>query len=164
MGTALAVILLIVYDNTTTRLDLRADWGFSTLVEFHGKRVLFDTGANAEIFLTNLHTLGIEKSSIQKTIISHQQPDHSSALYRVLPSGLIDFLDGLGHDSRRTLSAQVGPGMYTTGETAGSPPEQALVVETEKGIVTPGGWPQPGSAPTVETRENQRHRRATRLT
>ncbi len=163
MRTALAVILLIVYDNTTTRLDLRADWGFSTLVEFHGQRVLFDTGANAEIFLTNLHTLGIEKSSIQKTIISHQQPDHSSALYRVLPSGLIDFLDGLGHDSRRTLSAQVGPGMYTTGEIAGSPPEQALVIETEKGIVMLVSCAHPGIARMVETVEKQRNVRGIRL-
>jgi hypothetical protein len=29
---------------------MKKDWGFSALIEYDGKRVLFDTGNNADIF------------------------------------------------------------------------------------------------------------------
>ncbi|HOO53878.1 MAG TPA: hypothetical protein PLM24_02835 [Methanothrix sp.] len=37
--------ITIIYDNASLREDLRADWGFSALVEARGRRILFDTGA-----------------------------------------------------------------------------------------------------------------------
>src|SRR6266851_5150852 len=84
--------LTIVYDNTSVRPDLKSDWGFSALVDFHGQRVLFDVGGKPDIFLANLKQLGIEKSSIQTTIISHEQV-RSDGIYKVLPAGLVYFLD-----------------------------------------------------------------------
>ena len=35
------------------------DWGFAALVEYGGKRILFDTGNNAEIFAHNVEAKGI---------------------------------------------------------------------------------------------------------
>jgi metal-dependent hydrolase (beta-lactamase superfamily II) len=34
----------IVYDNTTKRRDLIADWGFACYIEADNKNILFDTG------------------------------------------------------------------------------------------------------------------------
>ena len=49
----MAVKITILYDNTApVKAGLRADWGFSALVEVdRGKTILFDTGANGEILL-----------------------------------------------------------------------------------------------------------------
>jgi 7,8-dihydropterin-6-yl-methyl-4-(beta-D-ribofuranosyl)aminobenzene 5'-phosphate synthase len=154
--------LTIVYDNTSIRPDLPSDWGFSALVDFRGQRILFDQGAKPGLFQQNLKALGIDPSSIQKTLISHQHPNHSGAMYRALPSGLIDFMDGL---SRPHLAppAQLGPGIYTTGEISGSPPEQALVIETSQGIVMLVSCAHPGIVRMVETVEKQRNVGSIRL-
>src|SRR5260370_30648088 len=160
--------LTIVYDNTSTRPGLKSDWGFSALVDFHGQRVLFDVGSKPEIFLDNLKQLGIEKSSIQATVISHDQAIHSGGIYKVLPAGLINFLDSfskrypeadaVGLEARRgTAPAQLGAGIYSTGEIAGSPPEQALVIETSKGLVMLVSCAHPGIVKMVETAEKQRN-------
>ncbi len=34
----------IIYDNESRREDLKADWGFSCLVEARGKKIIFDAG------------------------------------------------------------------------------------------------------------------------
>jgi 7,8-dihydropterin-6-yl-methyl-4-(beta-D-ribofuranosyl)aminobenzene 5'-phosphate synthase len=164
----------IVYDNTAVRPDLKTDWGFSALVDFQGQRVLFDVGSKPEIFLANLKQLGIEKTSIQSTIISHEQASHTGGIYKVLPAGLIYFLDSfskrypaadaVGLESRRSNApVQLGPGIYSTGEIAGSPPEQALVIETSKGLVMLVSCAHPGIAKMVETVEKQRNTKSIRM-
>jgi 7,8-dihydropterin-6-yl-methyl-4-(beta-D-ribofuranosyl)aminobenzene 5'-phosphate synthase len=166
--------LTIVYDNTTVRPDLKTDWGFSVLVDFQGQRILFDVGSKPDIFLANLKQLGIEKSSIQTTLISHEHAAHSGGVYKVLPAGLIYFLDSfskrypeadaVGLEARRgTAPAQLGTGIYSTGEIAGSPPEQALVIETSKGLVLLVSCAHPGIAKMVETVEKQRNAKNIRM-
>jgi len=48
--------VIIIYDNTSTKSDLQADWGFSALVEIEGRRILFDTGADGDILLVKSPT------------------------------------------------------------------------------------------------------------
>ncbi|HEY6391270.1 MAG TPA: MBL fold metallo-hydrolase [Bryobacteraceae bacterium] len=166
--------LTIVYDNTSVRPDLRTDWGFSVLADVRGQRVLFDVGSKPDIFLGNLKQLGIEKSSIQSTIISHEHASHAGGIYKVLPAGLIYFLDSfskkypeadaVGLEARRSNApAQLGPGIYSTGEIAGSPPEQALVIETPKGLVMLVSCAHPGIAKMVEMVEKQRNAKSIRM-
>ena len=159
-GALCATELTIVYDNTSIRPDLRADWGFSAVLDVRGQRILFDIGAKPEIFDANLHALGIEKSSIQKAIISHEH----SPLSRILPASVADFLASLGQDGKRlTAPVQLAPGIYTTGEIPGSPPEQALAIETSKGIVMLVSCAHPGISRMVEIVEKQRNVRSIRL-
>ena len=40
----------ILYDSFGKNPSLTIDWGFAALVEYGGKRILFDTGNNAKIF------------------------------------------------------------------------------------------------------------------
>jgi 7,8-dihydropterin-6-yl-methyl-4-(beta-D-ribofuranosyl)aminobenzene 5'-phosphate synthase len=152
--------ITIVYDNTAARPDLKAAWGFSAVVDFQGQRILFDVGSKADIFLPNLKQLGIDKSSIQSTIISHEESSHSGGFYRMLPAGLIYFLDGF---SKRKPPAQLGPGLYSTGDIEGSPPEQALLIETSKGLVVLVSCAHPGIARMVETIEKQRNVKSIRM-
>ncbi|MGB9319530.1 MAG: hypothetical protein WCB77_02865, partial [Pseudolabrys sp.] len=42
--------ITILYDAFGKDASMRKDWGFSALVEVAGKRILFDTGDNRDIF------------------------------------------------------------------------------------------------------------------
>jgi len=50
----------IIYNNTSTRSDLQADWGFSALIEVNEKKILFDTGAGGGILFSNMEKLEID--------------------------------------------------------------------------------------------------------
>ena len=63
---------------------LKMDWGFSAFVEYEGKRVLFDTGNNAEIFAHNVKALGIDLTRLDFVVISHRHGDHTSGLHHLL--------------------------------------------------------------------------------
>ena len=50
--------ITILYDSFGKFLPLTMDWGFAALVEYRGKRILFDTGNNARIFEHNVKATG----------------------------------------------------------------------------------------------------------
>jgi 7,8-dihydropterin-6-yl-methyl-4-(beta-D-ribofuranosyl)aminobenzene 5'-phosphate synthase len=56
------------------------DWGFAALVEYGGKRVLFDTGNDAGIFERNVAALGIDLTRLDAVVISHRHGDHTTGL------------------------------------------------------------------------------------
>jgi len=60
----------IIYDNTAFRKDLQADWGFSALVEIKERKILFDTGADGRILLSNMEKLKINPEEIKELRIS----------------------------------------------------------------------------------------------
>ena len=71
----------IVYDNTAFRKDLQSDWGFSCLVEVENvPRILFDTGTEGRILLSNMGKLGIDPSLIEEVFISHSHLDHTGGI------------------------------------------------------------------------------------
>ena len=70
----------IIYDNTTLKTELKADWGFSALIEIKERKILFDTGANGRILLSNMEKLGINPKEIEEVFISHSHFDHTGGL------------------------------------------------------------------------------------
>ena len=46
--------ITILYDAFGKPSTMKKDWGFSALIEYGGKRILFDTGNNADIFAHNV--------------------------------------------------------------------------------------------------------------
>src|SRR5215468_6372307 len=54
------------------------DWGFSALVHYNGKTILFDTGNSATSFEHNVKTLGVDLSKVDIAILSHRHVDHIS--------------------------------------------------------------------------------------
>jgi 7,8-dihydropterin-6-yl-methyl-4-(beta-D-ribofuranosyl)aminobenzene 5'-phosphate synthase len=56
------------------------EWGYAALVEVDGRKILYDTGANPDIVLKNAATLGIDLSSVQDVVISHNHGDHTGGL------------------------------------------------------------------------------------
>jgi 7,8-dihydropterin-6-yl-methyl-4-(beta-D-ribofuranosyl)aminobenzene 5'-phosphate synthase len=56
------------------------EWGFSALVEADGHRVLVDTGYRPDTVLQNAKELGIDLSSVQEVILTHNHDDHVGGL------------------------------------------------------------------------------------
>jgi len=74
----------ILYDAFGKSPKLTKDWGFSAFVEYGGKRILFDTGNNAEIFAHNAKAMGIDLNRLDFVVISHRHADHTSGLNYLL--------------------------------------------------------------------------------
>ncbi|MBC8383035.1 MAG: MBL fold metallo-hydrolase, partial [Candidatus Cloacimonetes bacterium] len=57
MGLTLLFILMkitIIFDNTTIDTTLQPSWGFAALIEVDDSRILFDTGDNGKILMSNM--------------------------------------------------------------------------------------------------------------
>ena len=63
---------------------MKKDWGFSAYIEYGGKKILFDTGNNADIFAHNVQAKGIDLTKLDFAIISHRHGDHTSGLNYLL--------------------------------------------------------------------------------
>src|SRR5438046_5304422 len=61
--------ITILYDAFGKSSNLRKDWGFSAFVENDGKRILFDTGNNADTFAQNVKPLGIDLNKLDFAVI-----------------------------------------------------------------------------------------------
>jgi 7,8-dihydropterin-6-yl-methyl-4-(beta-D-ribofuranosyl)aminobenzene 5'-phosphate synthase len=76
--------ITVLYDAFGPSSALIKDWGFSALIEYGGKRILFDTGNNAKIFEHNVKQLGIDLKRIDAAVISHRHGDHTTGLTYLL--------------------------------------------------------------------------------
>ena len=74
----------ILYDAFGKPSTLKRGWGYSALVEYGGKRVLFDTGGNEDDFAYNVKTLGIDLTRLDFVVLTHRHGDHTSGLSYVL--------------------------------------------------------------------------------
>ena len=74
----------ILYDSFGKSSSLTMDWGFAALVEYGGKRILFDTGNNARIFEHNVKALGVDLRNLDFVVISHRHSDHTSGIAYLL--------------------------------------------------------------------------------
>ena len=76
--------ITILYDAFGPTSTLKKDWGFSALIEYGDKRILFDTGNNAEIFAHNVAAKGVDLRQLDFAVISHRHGDHTSGLNHLL--------------------------------------------------------------------------------
>jgi len=146
------ITITIVYDNEVYQEGLKSDWGFSCIIEKENSpKILFDTGANGSILLSNMEKLGIKPISIDEIFISHNHFDHIG--------GLSSFLDVnnkvkiyLPVSLRGVRAAkeiiyvdeplQIHQGFFSTGELEGI--EQSLVIKGENGLIVIAGCSHPG--------------------
>lgn len=76
--------ITILYDAFGPASALQKDWGFAALVEYRGRRVLFDTGNDAGIFARNVKQLGVDLTRLDAAVISHRHGDHTTGLAVVI--------------------------------------------------------------------------------
>jgi 7,8-dihydropterin-6-yl-methyl-4-(beta-D-ribofuranosyl)aminobenzene 5'-phosphate synthase len=72
--------ITVLYDAFGKTSTMQKDWGFAAFIEYGGKRILFDTGNNAEIFEHNVKAKGIDLTTLDFAIVSHRHGDHTSGL------------------------------------------------------------------------------------
>jgi 7,8-dihydropterin-6-yl-methyl-4-(beta-D-ribofuranosyl)aminobenzene 5'-phosphate synthase len=74
----------IIYDAFGNSENLKKDWGFSVLIEYSGKKILFDTGNNSKIFAANAKALDVDLKGLDFVVISHRHGDHTGGLSYLL--------------------------------------------------------------------------------
>jgi 7,8-dihydropterin-6-yl-methyl-4-(beta-D-ribofuranosyl)aminobenzene 5'-phosphate synthase len=79
-----AAQITILYDAFGPESALKLDWGFAALLEYQGKRILFDTGNNAKVFEHNVQELKVDLKNLDAVVISHRHSDHTGGLTHLL--------------------------------------------------------------------------------
>jgi 7,8-dihydropterin-6-yl-methyl-4-(beta-D-ribofuranosyl)aminobenzene 5'-phosphate synthase len=152
---------------------LEIEWGFSCLIEGFAEPLLFDTGQNGDMLLANMRKLGVEPGRIKHVLFSHQHGDHTGgfkALAAVQPNTHIYPLAAFPDDLNASLAAgaaettlittarEIFPGVHTTGAMGRRIPEQALLLDTAKGLVVLTGCAHPGILEIVRRARQTFHR------
>lgn len=151
------IIIKIIYDNCKANESLQEGWGFSCLVDLGFRKILFDTGADPQAFFSNLQKLNISCDEITDVVYSHKHSDHIA--------GFEEVVGKLKKDSRLFLPKkfpskkipstihtqivkdfkEIDSGVYSLVLKGGFLLyEQALVIETSKGLVVITGCAHPG--------------------
>lgn len=73
-----------IFDAFGKPSDLGRGWGYSALVEYGGKRILFDTGGQYKLFAENVKKLNIDLKRLDFVVLSHRHGDHTGGLAYVL--------------------------------------------------------------------------------
>lgn len=56
------------------------EWGFASLLEVDGRRILIDTGDHPETVLRNAKALGIDLATVTDVVLTHNHADHVGGL------------------------------------------------------------------------------------
>jgi 7,8-dihydropterin-6-yl-methyl-4-(beta-D-ribofuranosyl)aminobenzene 5'-phosphate synthase len=76
--------ITVVYDAFGKSPAMQKDWGYAALVEYGGKRILFDTGNNPDVLAQNTKAKNIDLSTLDFVVMSHRHGDHMGGLSYVL--------------------------------------------------------------------------------
>jgi 7,8-dihydropterin-6-yl-methyl-4-(beta-D-ribofuranosyl)aminobenzene 5'-phosphate synthase len=76
--------ITILYDAFGRESSMKKDWGFAALIEVNGKRILFDTGNNAEVFAHNTKVKRVDLGKLDFVVMSHRHGDHTGGLHHLL--------------------------------------------------------------------------------
>jgi 7,8-dihydropterin-6-yl-methyl-4-(beta-D-ribofuranosyl)aminobenzene 5'-phosphate synthase len=155
---AKALRITVVYNNVAYAPELETAWGFAAVLESTSGTVLFDTGGDGRRLLANMQRLGLEPEQVDAVVLSHIHGDHTGGLDEFLArnSGVTVYLpQSFPVGFRRAVEqrgARVetvgGPqrlfgNVYSTGEMDQGTKEQALIVDTEAGLVVVTGCAHP---------------------
>jgi 7,8-dihydropterin-6-yl-methyl-4-(beta-D-ribofuranosyl)aminobenzene 5'-phosphate synthase len=115
-----ATVRVVVLSTMLAEIKGVGEWGFGALVEVDGRRILFDTGKFPDTVLRNSRELGVDLSTIEEVILSHNHIDHTG--------GLVTLRRELSKSNPKALSrAHVGRGIFWERPDV-KPEESALTV------------------------------------
>lgn len=153
------ITLTIVYDNNKHDPRLETAWGFACVIAGPEKTILFDTGGEGRILLSNMRLLRIDPRKIDIVVLSHSHRDHTGGLDALLRKnndvmvyGLASFPPWIEQTVKRhgasyikvKESREICRGLHSTGGMGKAIKEQALVIETKKGLAVVTGCAHPG--------------------
>ncbi|MFN2291961.1 MAG: MBL fold metallo-hydrolase [Anaerolineae bacterium] len=151
--------LTVVFDNNAYDSRLGTGWGFAAWLDYRGRTVLFDTGAEGGMLLDNMRTLALDPRAIEIVVLSHIHGDHVGGLNDLLSVNpeVTVYLPQAFPTRFKKQVRQAGatvvevseplelmPGLWSTGQMGTSLVEQALVARTGEGLVVITGCAHPG--------------------
>ncbi|KPL03252.1 MAG: hypothetical protein AMJ90_03455 [candidate division Zixibacteria bacterium SM23_73_2] len=154
-----------IFDNYSHDKNLRTGWGFSCLVEVGEKKILFDTGADGKVLLDNMKKMDLNPGIIDSVFLSHDHWDHTGGLPVFLDKNeraKVYFLKSFSEDLKSDIKnrenellelekfGMIDERVYTTGEIEHTVPEQAMVIDTSKGLIVITGCAHPGVVEITE--------------
>jgi 7,8-dihydropterin-6-yl-methyl-4-(beta-D-ribofuranosyl)aminobenzene 5'-phosphate synthase len=152
----------IVFNNLPYKAGWKSGWGFACLIEGLDKVVLFDTGGNSDILLSNMQRLGLDTGAVEAVVLSHIHGDHPGGLGAFLahnPDVTVhvpeSFPESFQQEVKRlgaTLETVAGPrrlldSVHSTGKMNHGIKEQALIVVTPRGLVVITAWAPSSKCP-----------------
>ena len=161
------MILKILYDNSLKNPYI-SGWGFSCYLEVEEDKIIFDTGWNGNILLSNMKLMGINPNEINKIILSHSHWDHIGGLnhlikYEAEPDVYLpqSFSINLKNEIKRyanviEISSQrkISDTIWTTGELGDKIKEQSLIINSEKGNIVLTGCAHSGLNNIIKSSKN----------
>jgi len=76
--------ITVLYDAFGKSSAMQKDWGYAALIEYGGKRILFDTGNNSDLLAQNAKAKGIDLSKLDFVVMSHRHGDHMGGMAYLL--------------------------------------------------------------------------------
>lgn len=76
--------ITVLYDAFGRDPAMQKDWGYAAFVESGGKRILFDTGNNAQVLERNAKARDIDLSRLDFVVMSHRHGDHMGGMSYLL--------------------------------------------------------------------------------
>lgn len=153
------IIILVDNNPNPQRPDLKPIWGISMLVRAGNMSILFDTGPSPEALKHNCEALRVNLSELTFVVISHEHGDHVGGLPYVakmkpgvtvyVPSKMSAYVKEWIKSLNLTLvdverTSVVSKGVIIIGQLYGPPWEQALALNTTRGLVILVGCSHPG--------------------
>ena len=159
----------VIFDNVSYSNQLEISWGFSCLIEGMPQIILFDTGSDGNILLTNMRKMGIDPQKVKAVFLSHLHGDHTGGLGTFLrqhpqatvylpasfPASFQESITALGSQFRTLKKPEkLFDKVYTTGELGFLNKEQSLIIDTSQGLVIITGCAHPGIVEIVRQTRN----------
>lgn len=151
--------ITMLYNNISQHPDLVASWGLSCLIEGTEKTILFDTGGDGQLLLSNMERLEKDPLSVDTVVLSHVHGDHTGGLEDLLTAaGKVElyvpksfpvrFITGAA-EMGYAVTAVDGPvaisdNVFSSGQMGEAIKEQALVLKTAGGLVVIMSCAHPG--------------------
>lgn len=123
------------------------EWGYAALVEADGHRILFDTGAHPDVVLKNAKELGIDLSTVEEVVVSHDHDDHTGGLLALRQALMVKNPRAIGlvHVSDNIFTPRLkADGSDGNGLTPARAPYEAMggrfVLHGGPAEIAPGVW------------------------
>lgn len=153
------ITITVVYNNIPHDARLETSWGMACVVQGLEQTILFDTGSEGAILISNMEKCDIYSEQIDVVVLSHIHADHVGGLWDFLDRNTAvtvyvprTFPEKFKNTVRQTganLVSIAGPAKicthaFSTGELGDGIHEQSLVIDTSRGIVVITGCAHPG--------------------
>lgn len=76
--------ITVLYDAFGQNTSMKKDWGYAALVEVGGRRILFDTGNNPDVFAQNVNAARVDLEKLDFVVMSHRHGDHMAGMTYLL--------------------------------------------------------------------------------